>query len=150
MTTPPARGVIRWGTQEVRVQEGPGPARRPLGGPPRGHTCWRTMRLKDDPRDSRFGELAPFTLGVEEELLLVGPDNELIDQGARVVREADPDDGEVTTELFKAMVEARSEVSANAAEAADGLRSVRRELGDSGARLMGAGVHPTAPAGLAD
>jgi carboxylate-amine ligase len=96
-----------------------------------------------------FGAEAPFALGVEEELLLVGDDNELIDTASRLLREAEPDAGEVDGELFKAMVEARSEVSANAGAALDALREVRRELLDSGGRLMGAGVHPSAAPGEA-
>lgn len=97
----------------------------------------------------RFGTEEPFALGVEEELLLVGEDGELIDKSSRVLSEAEPDSGEVEGELFKAMVEARSEVSSNAAEALDDLREVRRELLDAGARLIGAGVHPTAAPGAA-
>lgn len=96
-----------------------------------------------------FGAEAPFALGVEEELLLVGDDNELIDKASRLLREAEPDAGDVDGELFKAMVEARSEVSANAGEAVDALREVRRELLDSGGRLIGAGVHPNAAPGEA-
>jgi glutamate---cysteine ligase / carboxylate-amine ligase len=97
-----------------------------------------------------FGAEAPFALGVEEELLLVGDDNELINKASRLLREAEPDSGEVDGELFTAMVETRSEVSAGAGEALEALREVRRELLDSGARLMGAGLHPNAAAGEAD
>lgn len=73
----------------------------------------------------------------------------MIDKASRLLREAEPDAGDVDGELFKAMVEARSEVSANAGEALDALREVRRELLDSGGRLMGAGVHPNAAPGEA-
>ncbi len=97
-----------------------------------------------------FGAEAPFALGVEEELLLVGDDNELIDNASRLLREAEPDSGAVDGELFTAMVETRSEVSAGAGEALEALREVRRELLDSGARLMGAGLHPNAAPGEAD
>jgi glutamate---cysteine ligase / carboxylate-amine ligase len=103
-----------------------------------------------DPWHSNFGIEAPFALGVEEELLLVGSDNELLDRGPQVLREADPDEGDVDAELFKAMVESRSEVSQNAAEAVAHLSEVRRELLGSGARVMGAGVHPNAKAGEAE
>src|SRR5215213_9794249 len=97
-----------------------------------------------------FGCEAPFALGVEEELLLVGDDNKLINQASRLLREAEPDSGAVDGELFTAMVETRSEVSASAGEALEVLREVRRELLDSGARLMGAGLHPNAAPGDAD
>src|SRR5829696_4171504 len=97
-----------------------------------------------------FGAEAPFALGVEEELLLVGEDNELINKASRLLREAEPDYGAVDGELFTAMVETRSEVSAGAGEALETLRDVRRELLDSGVRLMGAGLHPNAAPGEAD
>lgn len=96
-----------------------------------------------------FGAAPPFALGVEEELLLVGPDNRLADQGAEVAREAEPDDGEITGELFQAMLESRSKISRSAGEAMDALRSVRGELVESGARIMGVGVHPDAQPGEA-
>ena len=111
------------------------------------------MTLRPTPTDlweSNFGTEPAFALGVEEELLLVGPDNELADRSAQVVRDADPDEGGVDRELFKSMVESRSEISANAREAIAALREIRRELADSGARLMGTGVHPNAKPGEAD
>jgi carboxylate-amine ligase len=97
--------------------------------------------------ESRFGTAPSFALGVEEELLLVGSDNQLVDRSAQVLREADPEEGGVDRELFKAMVESRSEISANARQAITALREVRRELVDSGARIMGAGLHPDASPG---
>lgn len=99
---------------------------------------------------SRFGFQPPFSLGVEEELLLVGADNQLADGSARVVQEADPPLGDVDRELFKAMVESRSEISATVGEAIAALRGVRQELLVSGARLMGVGVHPDASPGEAE
>jgi glutamate---cysteine ligase / carboxylate-amine ligase len=100
--------------------------------------------------ETNFGAEAPFALGVEEELLLVGPHHELVDRSARALRDADPAEGEVADELFKAMVESRSDVSASAGEAVDALREVRRELIGSGSPIMGAGVHPNAASGSAD
>ena len=97
-----------------------------------------------------FGTEAPFALGVEEELLLVGDDNELINKASRMLSKAEPDSGAVDGELFKAMVEARSEVSAGAGEALEALREVRRELLGSGARLMGTRLPPNALPGEAD
>ena len=104
----------------------------------------------DDLWETNFGAEAPFALGVEEELLLVDSENELLDRGSAVLRAAEPDEGDVGGELFKAMVEGRSEVSSNASEAIAALRVVRRELLDSGVRIMGVGVHPNAAPGEAD
>jgi carboxylate-amine ligase len=100
--------------------------------------------------ESNFGAEPSFALGVEEELLLVGADNELVDAGGRAVRAADPDRGEVGRELFKSMMESRSDVTANAAQAIAQLAGIRRELHASGARIMAVGVHPTAQPGEAD
>jgi carboxylate-amine ligase len=97
--------------------------------------------------ENRFGIEPPFSLGVEEELLLVGSDNQLADRSTQIVREADPAQGDVDRELFKAMVESRSEISSNVRDAIAALREIRRELVDSGTRIMGVGVHPTASHG---
>ena len=102
-----------------------------------------------DSLESNFGSEAPFALGVEEELLLVGRDNQLVDRGRPVVRAADPDEGEVDRELFQSMVESRSSVVRRAGDAVRELAAVRRELLDSGARIMAVGVHPTAEPGEA-
>ena len=100
--------------------------------------------------ESNFGVEEPFALGVEEELLLVGPDHELVDRSSQVLGRVDPEEGELEGELFKAMVEARSEVSANVSEAIAVLQEVRREVLDSGARIIGVGLHPNASPGEAD
>jgi glutamate---cysteine ligase / carboxylate-amine ligase len=100
--------------------------------------------------ESRFGIEPPFALGVEEELLLVGPDNQLADRSARIVREANPAHGDVDRELFKAMVETRSDISRNVRQAIAALREIRREVVDSGSRIMGVGVHPDASPGEGD
>jgi glutamate---cysteine ligase / carboxylate-amine ligase len=94
--------------------------------------------------ETNFGSEAPFALGVEEELLLVGPHNELEDRGRQALSNADPDEGSLTDELFQAMVESHTDVSRTAAEATAVLRAVRAELIESGSRIMGVGVHPNA------
>jgi carboxylate-amine ligase len=100
--------------------------------------------------EARFGIEAPFALGVEEELLLVGEDGIPLPRGDAVAREAEPEEGEVVGELFKAMVETNSDISRNAFEAVHALREVRRELIDEGCRLMGVGVHPALDSGEAE
>lgn len=100
--------------------------------------------------ESRFGIEPLFSLGVEEELLLVGPDNELADRSARIVREANPEHGDIDRELFKAMVESRSDISGNVRQAIAALREIRREMIESGIRIMGVGVHPDASPGEGD
>jgi glutamate---cysteine ligase / carboxylate-amine ligase len=102
-----------------------------------------------DPWQSNFGSEEPFGLGVEEELLVVDADNRLAESSAAVRRRAEPDGGDVTSELYRAMVEGRSEVSRTAGEALEQLRGLRLALQESGARLMGVGVHPTTRPGSA-
>jgi glutamate---cysteine ligase / carboxylate-amine ligase len=100
-----------------------------------------------DAWEVNFGAEAPFTIGVEEELLVVDAENRLADRGPAAVAAADPDRGEVDGELFKAMVESRSDPSASVEAAMAALRDVRRELLASGTRIIGAGAHPAAASG---
>lgn len=76
----------------------------------------------------KFGSGEPFSLGVEEELLVVGRGNRLADDGERVISEAEPTDGAVEREVFKAMVETNSTVCADAREAALSLQGLRRAI----------------------
>lgn len=120
-----------------------------MAGPPR---AGKTDAVAPGSGDwqSNFGIEAAFALGVEEELLLVDSAGALLDRGAEVARETDPPEGEVVGELFKAMVESNSDVSANAAEAVEALARIRSELIAAGSRVMGVGVHPGARAGEAE
>ncbi|MGI9021133.1 MAG: carboxylate-amine ligase [Solirubrobacterales bacterium] len=102
------------------------------------------------PWTSNFGTEAPFAIGVEEELLLVGQDNRLAESSVRARERAEPAVGDVDAELYRAMVETRSDVCASAREALIHLREVRRELCASGSRFMGVGIHPQAAAGEAE
>jgi carboxylate-amine ligase len=99
--------------------------------------------------ESNFGVEPDFAIGVEEELLLVDARGMLLERGEQVAREAEPEDGEVVPELFRAMVESNSDVSRSAGEAAGTLRSIRREALESGSRLMAVGIHPHVRAGEA-
>ncbi|MDP9189933.1 MAG: YbdK family carboxylate-amine ligase [Actinomycetota bacterium] len=100
--------------------------------------------------ESNFGIEAPFALGVEEELLLVGNDLRPLERGAEVVEAAEPEEGELVGELFKSMVESNSDVSRSASDATSALREIRRDLLDSGSRVMGVGVHPDVRSGEAE
>ena len=80
-----------------------------------------------EPLESNFGVERPFSLGVEEELILVGDDLRPLERAAEMVADAQPDDGEIVRELFTAMVESNSRVSSNAGEAVEKL--VRGEMG---------------------
>jgi len=94
--------------------------------------------------EHRFGASAPLTLGVEEELLLVGADLELVARAEETIAALDPPQREhVSTELFATQIELKTGVCADAREAAAELEAARRAVRATGATLLGAGLHPT-------
>jgi glutamate---cysteine ligase / carboxylate-amine ligase len=91
-----------------------------------------------------------FTVGIEEELLLVD----------RASLDLDPMAGDVLTKLsvpvssadheaYAAQIELRSDPAATALEAARTLSGLRTAAIAAGGTLMGTGLHPTAPYGTA-
>ncbi|HET6832000.1 MAG TPA: YbdK family carboxylate-amine ligase [Solirubrobacterales bacterium] len=106
----------------------------------------RASLREKDRWEANFGAEEHFAIGVEEELLLVHADNRLADRGADAIEAASPDQADLDGELFKAMVESRSEPSPTAGAAVTALREARRELIGSGSRIIGAGAHPGAAA----
>jgi len=92
--------------------------------------------------EAHFGESSPFSVGVEEELMIL--DAQTLEQVPRV--DAFLGDEGFHTELFASVVELKTGVCASAREAADELRALR-EHGASiaergGLRLGAAGSHP--------
>lgn len=91
-----------------------------------------------------------FTVGVEEELLLVDEHDELLDGTAagplieRVQARAPVAAGAVTTELFAAEIEFATSVCGGAEAAGSCLATLRHSLGQAGGRAMAAGLHPAA------
>ena len=87
-----------------------------------------------------------FALGVEEELLLVDPDTHLLKHDAERalagVAGLQPD-------LYLALVESASPISADAAEAVASLAQRRAAVRALGVELIGAGIHPDGPFGEA-
>lgn len=92
-----------------------------------------------------------FTVGVEEELLLVDASNQLQRGTAsglvERLRAECADVCTVSTELYAAEVEFATVVCDEADSAADCLRAARASLARAGARAMAVGVHPAAPFG---
>jgi carboxylate-amine ligase len=92
--------------------------------------------------EARFGESSPFSVGVEEELMILDADT--LEQVPRV----DTFLGEpgFHTELFAAVVELKTGVCGTAAEAAERLDELRRTGAGvaerNGLRLAAAGTHP--------
>ena len=92
-----------------------------------------------------------FTLGVEDELMLVDGHGELLgEQAVPLVRElcsrqAGP--GLVVGEVYVDQVEVTSPVCRGAEEVLTSLTGLRSSLTSGGARILSAGVHPTAAFG---
>ena len=98
--------------------------------------------------DAAFG--TGFTVGVEEELLLVDPSTrELSPVAAEVLARLDLGRDAASHEAYAAQIELRSPPSATAADAREALNAARAAAGGAGATLLGAGLHPTAPEGRA-
>ena len=89
-----------------------------------------------------------FTVGIEEELLLVDSESrELAPVAADVLPRIDAADGTASFEAYAAQLELRSPPSVGAGEARAALAHARSAAREAGATLMGAGLHPAAPLG---
>lgn len=90
-----------------------------------------------------FGSDPPFTVGVEEELLLVDPQSRALAPVAEHVLAAiDLPEGAAAHEAYAAQLELRSPPCASAGEAADALAAGRAAARAAGATLLGGGLHP--------
>ena len=99
--------------------------------------------------DDRWGESTPWSVGVEEELMLVSAESLLLEAGsAGIVRAAEELTlaGRIKTELFACVVELNSGVCESAADATrviGELRALAAGLAaERGLRLMATGAHP--------
>jgi carboxylate-amine ligase len=92
-----------------------------------------------------------FTVGAEEELLLVDAHGSLVGEAGGAVIAAlmsrCHDEGVVTHELFAEQVELGTAVCQDADGVGDCLRRFRAAIADCGASAMAVGVHPAAPFG---
>src|SRR6185503_10088716 len=137
----PGRGrrVRVWGRRrrdrDRRLRE------RPRGGaglrPHRSRLCARILM------DHAFGTSEPFTLGIEEELLLVDPETRrLAPVAADVLQAIDAHERAASHEVYAASIELRSPPRIDAEDAGRELAGLRGAARRAGATLMGAGVHP--------
>ncbi len=97
--------------------------------------------------DVNYGNSAPFTLGVEEELQLVDVDSfELTSRYAEVFGEAARSDERIKPELLQSTVEVATEpartVGAAIAEARELRRRAKEEAEGRGVAVISAGTHP--------
>jgi carboxylate-amine ligase len=102
-------------------------------------------------RDShRFGASPPFSLGVEEELLLVDERGELIAAAeAALDSVAAPFGMRVSSEIFAEQIELKTGVCHDAGEVHAQLGGARQAIREAGYGLLGAGLHPAADSGEA-
>ena len=99
--------------------------------------------------EAHFGESAPFSLGVEEELMIVdATTSEQVPAVARLLDDADASavPGRLKTELFASVVEANTGICADAHEASEAALALRRAAAARaerhGLRIAAAGTHP--------
>jgi glutamate---cysteine ligase / carboxylate-amine ligase len=98
--------------------------------------------------DHAFGSSEPFTLGIEEELLLVDPETRrLAPVAADVLNGMDAHERAASHEVYAASIELRSPPRLDAEDAAREVAGLRAAAREAGATLMGAGVHPAAELG---
>ena len=112
------------------------------------------MATARDPLDpSRFGAGTPFSLGVEEELLLVDPGTGRLNNsaGAVVDRLDGPARGQVEREVHACQVEVITDVCPTVSDAIGVLTALRRAVLATGVGIVGSsGTHPTAGEGDAE
>jgi carboxylate-amine ligase len=97
-----------------------------------------------------FGLTSDFSLGVEEELLLVDRATHRLDHGAVKVLDAmsvAESDGGVQPDYYAGMIELASPICSDAAAAITSLNALRSAARAVGATTIGAGLHPNAAFG---
>ena len=97
---------------------------------------------------SAFAFGSEFTVGMEEELLLVDRATlQLAPVAGDVLEAMHVDPEEAGHEAYAAQIELRSPPSESASDAAVALAELRRLARDAGATLMASGLHPTGRSG---
>ena len=95
--------------------------------------------------NDRFGESAAFTVGLEEELLLVDPETlQLAHVADQILSRTGLSSERVDHEAFLAELEVRSTPVGSVAEAVEELGEGRAAAARAGATLMAVGLHPSA------
>lgn len=105
--------------------------------------------MATEPAEHRFGEGEPFTIGLEEELFLVDPDDgHLVNSGPRVIEQIGGlPRGEIKNELHCSQIELITGVCRTPQEAVAELCELRRAVLGTGAGIVACGTHPTAVEG---
>jgi carboxylate-amine ligase len=105
--------------------------------------------MPKEAEEHHFGEGEPFTIGLEEELFLVDPDDgHLVNTGAEVIEQiGELPRGEIKNELHRSQIELITGVHTTAQEAVAELCELRRAVLATGAGVVACGTHPTAVEG---
>ncbi|HEX6390026.1 MAG TPA: YbdK family carboxylate-amine ligase [Solirubrobacteraceae bacterium] len=105
--------------------------------------------MRDQDEELHFGEGKPFTIGLEEELFLVDPeDGHLVNTGQQILEQlGDLERGDVKNELHRSMIELITGVCTTAREAVAELCALRRAVLATGTGIVACGTHPTAVEG---
>ena len=91
-----------------------------------------------------FGREADFTVGIEEELLLVDPKSyELVHSSERLLTTMGVDERSARHDLYEAQIELSSPISHSVADAVRELDRLRADLRKAGGTAIGAGIHPS-------
>jgi carboxylate-amine ligase len=97
---------------------------------------------------ARFDAAPPYTVGIEDEVLVLDPDTLELAPRANEVLEAAGEDSRFKLELPASQLEILTPPAATVPEAANALVEARRDLAERAAgvaRFAGAGFHPTSP-----
>jgi glutamate---cysteine ligase / carboxylate-amine ligase len=98
--------------------------------------------------DHAFGSSEPFTLGIEEELLLVDAETgRLAPVAVEVLAAMEESDRAASHEVYAASIELRSAPQPGAEDAGREIARLRAAAGAAGATLIGAGLHPAGEMG---
>jgi len=95
-----------------------------------------------------YGRAPDFTIGAEEELLLVDPGTRRLDhRSSELIPAMGVDERSARHDIYEAQVELGSPVCRTAQEAAVALGGLRARLREVGGTAIGAGLHPAAELG---
>ncbi len=95
-----------------------------------------------------FGHGPDFTIGVEEELLLVDPrTRELVHGSSEVIERMGVEERAARHDIYEAQVELGSPVCRTAQDAVAAISDLHARVRDVGGTPLGAGIHPAAPFG---
>ena len=99
--------------------------------------------------EHHFGEGEPFSLGLEEELFVVDPDDgRLLNTGGEVLEQlGELERGEVKSELHRSQIELITGVCSTVEEAVAELSQLRAAVLATDVGLIASGTHPTAEEG---